>query len=206
MALQLHKAHSDEEVKHILTEADKRLERSLPRHQRPGILAWILLTTGLRISEVARLKFGDFDLERGFLNVYRHKKHGPNWRKGVPYSGAVKDVVTLPDALVERVRRLSKTWNQNGEGPLFLTVHGRPAAIRTLFQDWAELLREASVSARGCHAARHTFGTLIGLRTKSPFAVRDALGHSDKSIAISAQYVERNPELLRQTLNSLFEA
>ncbi|KPL05702.1 hypothetical protein AMJ85_11085 [candidate division BRC1 bacterium SM23_51] len=204
--LRLEKALSPDEVRAVLAAADRRLTEIDPVRQRAGIFAWVALTTGLRVSEIARLRLEWFDLDRKLLKVYRHKKHGPNWCKSVPYSGAVEDVITLPDALVERIRPISESLKGGCEGPLFLTAHGRRAAIRTLFQDWAELLWEAGVSPRGCHAARHTFGTLIAVRTRSPFAVRDALGHSDRSIAISAQYVERNPELVRETLNSLFQA
>jgi integrase len=108
------------------------------------------------------------------------------------------------DALASRVRPVIEA--NGGFGPLFLTAWGRPTAIRTLFRDWKTLLAEVGIATRGCHAARHTLGTLIGHRTKSPFAVRDALGHSDRSISISAQYVDRNPLLVRETLNSLFES
>jgi integrase len=118
-------------------------------------------------------------------------------------SGRVVLYRAAPDVLADRVRPFIEAIG--GFGPLFVTAWGGSAVIRTLFRDWKALLVEAGIATRGCHAARHTLGTLIGHRTKSPFAVRDALGHSDRSISISAQYVDRNPLLVPETLNSLFE-
>jgi len=51
-------------------------------------------------------------------------------------------------------------------------------------------------------------GTLVADNAENPsgaaFTVNDALGHSRKSIAISAQYVSRNPDRLKRTLVTIF--
>lgn len=208
--LHLEKALTPDEMRAVLDVADLRLQDQDLIVRRRGLLAWVLLTTGLRISEAARIRFEDFDLGRNQLGVWRHKKHGQGWSRGIPYSGAVRDCIVIPDALSRRVAAFAENGADNRCGPpcsppcgpLFVQQHGKPARLSTLRKDWYDLLTEAGIKRRGAHAARHTFGTLVALQTKSPWAVRDALGHSD--IGISSQYVDRNPELVRQTVNTIF--
>lgn len=93
--LKIEKALTPAEVDAVLAAADSRLAEANPVRQRAGLFAWVALTTGLRVSELARLCWEWFDFERKLLRVFRHKKQGPDWQKGVPYSGAVEDVVNL---------------------------------------------------------------------------------------------------------------
>lgn len=197
----LRKALADQEVEAVLAAADRRLGEPDPIRQRAGLFVWIALCTGFRLSEIWRLRFDDFDLEHALLNGYRHKKRGPGWVREVRHSGAVRDMVVIPDALVARVKAFGEQWGLSGNGSFFRTHRRECASRSTLHKDWRIILAEANVRVRGSHAARHTFGTRIAQATRDPYAVAEALGHSD--IRISIQYVAKNPALIRAALNSL---
>ena len=196
------KALTCEEVRKALAVADRwMMEANFVAH-RNGLIPWLALHTGLRRSEIVELNAEDCDFAIGCIRVWRFKKMGgPLYCKGVPHTGRARDTIWISADLQERLRWFGADQTT---GPLLLSHRGTRLVAPTIDTIWRHCLAEAGVRNRGIHAARHTYGSFIALKTRNVFAVRDALGHSDKSIGISAQYVARNPMIMRSLANTLY--
>jgi integrase/recombinase XerD len=150
-------ALTSHELRAFLTSADGA-------DRRTAGLAWLLATTGLRISEAcaARIEDVSFHTGEGWLDVTC--KGG--LRRSVPVHA--DDWVRLSPLTC---------W---GRGPLFATRTGRPldrhAASRTLIKVAAQAGIDTGFSP---HVLRHTFVTLARQAGCSLEDVQDAAGHAD---------------------------
>jgi len=197
-----------DQIRAVFLYADKLLATPLLGAQRRGLLAWVLMTTGLRISEVYRLDVSDINLTSQTLRVWRHKRYrqstpnDPGWVKGVRYSGAVRDTIPIHPALAERMRAVIKAPS----GPLWIITWNpsKRCAVRTLRQDWKRFARDSGIPGlpQGVHITRHTVGTLMGY-TGTVFDVMNQLGHA--SIANASCYVDRNPWRMKEALKIAFD-
>jgi integrase len=107
------------------------------------------------------------------------------------------------EAICQRLNRTA--------GPIIVTRKGTPASPGVLEWIWDKQVRpqpELGIGDRTIHAMRHTLGTLLARnsenRAGAAFTVNDGLGHSRKSIQVSAQYVSRDPEGLKHTIVKIF--
>ena len=68
----------EREVEQLRRVAEAHAITDLEAGRCQGVLTWavvdVALQTGLRVSELARLKVGDFDPRRQSLKVWRHKR------------------------------------------------------------------------------------------------------------------------------------
>lgn len=162
-------ALTHEEVNKLLSEAKAR--------KHPYFSIWLLsITTGLRRSELAGLKWTDIDLENGLLHVRRQMKPGEGL---VPFPKNKEErTAPLPAFMCPVLKELKLaseseyvidincgTWNSGDQARV----------IR-------EFCREIGIKEVTHHNLRATFITLALLDGVSPLIVRDAAGHSDLSI------------------------
>ncbi len=205
--LHVWRAITPEHARRMLAVADTWIvDLDDPLRRRAGLLVIVAIFTGLRASELARLNWQEFFWERREVLVNRHKKRNPRtWRKGVPFSGAVQEILPIPDALYERLFPIRRE-----SGPLFRptrpSTHGTPASMQSLTtllqRDWHRVRKAANVpyvSRTAIHAARHHMGLAMRDAGLSPYDIRDQLGHS--SIAVSDSYT-RGGTPHREKLNA----
>jgi len=171
-------------------------------------MIWLGLSLGLRIKELSLLQLEDFNFLRDRITVWRFKKRGENYQPGVLYSGGVRTRMGLPPHIKDRMQAMSGRLGRT-TGPIFVTRSNKPANEDVLDWMWRKKLRpQLNLGDRTPHAMRHTLGTLLADKSDNQagaaFTVNDGLGHSRKSIAVSAQYVNRNPERLKRTIVSIF--
>jgi integrase len=202
-------ALSDDELEILLPVINRILRtESTPANQRPALLALVALYTGLRVSELRRLRIEDFDWATNECRVYRHKKHGSGYQKGVPYSGAMRDTIKLPAALAQQLKAVIERWPTQS-GPLFVSRRGKTACRRTLEYDWEHLLHRAGLyrgmrpGMYAIHGARHTFATqFIEVHPDDPIALQQALAH--ESLDMVLQYVANRPKVIELAVNDMF--
>ncbi len=191
--LDMRKVLTDAEEAAILAEADRRLYGGDPVGQREGLTVWLALTLGLRVSELARLRWSDFDFETHRVDVWRHKKGCGN-TAGANGGADQRDSIYPANALFQRLAGFARA--DGADGPVFGGIGKRMLQAAWRGCAIAAGLRSCSY---GIHSARHTAATRIARASGGDIpAVRDFLGHSDRSIGITAQYVGRDPERLRE--------
>jgi len=165
----------EQQVPVTLTEEDAR--RLLEAAQRPWhkCLAVLLLSTGMRRSEIAQISLEDLDLENRQLLV-----HG---------KGAKERVVPLADQAVSAIEQYLPHRVQTQSHRLFVSQFGEPLCGRAISRMLARTLGKAGLSGRGItpHKLRHTFATHLIRSGADIRTVQELLGHAD--IGTTARYL-----------------
>lgn len=157
-----------DEVERLL-EAPRATEG--PRGLRDLAMMQTLYATGLRVSELCKLRLADVNLEREFVSTLG--------------KGKKQRLVPLGERAVARVREYltgaRPAFDRGRNHPaLFLTHHGRPMSR----QGFWKLLRGYAIAAGihkhlSPHTLRHSFATHLLERGADLRAVQAMLGHAD---------------------------
>jgi len=161
---------SAEEVDRLLSAPDT----STPRGLRDRALIELLYATGLRVSELVRLKLADVTLDQGFLTCIG--------------KGSKERMVPIGDSAIAWVRR----WLAEGRGALlngrtspWLFVSGPRGTPLTRVGFWKLLKRHGTAVGVGHalspHVVRHSFATHLLDRGADLRAIQMMLGHADLS-------------------------
>jgi integrase len=167
---------------------------------------WLLVDlatqTGLRVSELASLHPGAFDLERSILRVARSKKRPT---PGVPQKLAVLD---MPATLVAHVREYLASNPKD-------FWHGERGTLgkRGLQYTWHRCCRRAGIvwqnpvgngKVYGCsiHSARHTMAVRMLRVSGNLRKVQKQLGHSNPTTTAN-MYADVTHEDMLETLDKL---
>ena len=152
-----------------------------------------LAYTGIRLSDVIRLKPSDVDLLQGQL-LLRQTKGGRREARHMP--ARLRPVLSL------YIRRGQPKGGSNGEA-VFVTRHGRPLSPREVQYRFALWLRRAQIrESLSVHSLRHTFGTLLYQATKDLLLVSRALGHRD--VKSTLRYAHLGDQVLAKAVNRMW--
>ena len=172
----------------VLTAEEIRRCAQLPVDRR----ALVACCYVLRRCEVARLAWGDVDLEHGVVTV----RHGKGDRPGT---------TVLPPAALLTVR----AWHAQQGGvdlaaPVFPRRGGKYAHVETISRWVAEALDAIGLSKtwRGPHAFRRTFATVF-LRTHPDQLRRLQVLMRHANISTTVQYDWPTPQDLREAVKEL---
>jgi len=181
-----------EEVKRLRSVLRGRAAEDVGKGRRRAVIRWavidVALTAGLRVSEIAGLKVGDFRLNgsKPQLTV-QHGKGGKS--RTIPLIGPLSDLRKHLAEFVDWKGHAKEPTDP--DAPLFASrLHGQwqhytPAALKAQFK---KALRDTGIATGrySIHCARHTAATVLYERTKDLRLVQDILGHS--SPAVTAYY------------------
>ena len=190
--------------------------RSLPRHLRPGeiealleaasgeeplqrrdrALLELLYASGLRVGEMARLDWGDVDLDARTLRVTG--KGGKE--RMVPFGRPAMDALHAWQAVCGELRRPASGRLESD--PVFLNYRGGRLSARSIRRVVDRYVREASVAAGvHPHTLRHTFATHLLEGGADLRTIQELLGHS--SLSTTQRYthveIERLLQVYRQS-------
>jgi integrase/recombinase XerD len=149
-------------------------DTSTPRGLRDRALIELLYATGLRVSELVRLKVADVALDQGFLTCLG--------------KGGKERMVPIGDSAVQWVQR----WLAGGRGTMlngrtspWLFVSGPRGTPLTRVGFWKLLKRHGTSVGVGDilspHVVRHSFATHLLDRGADLRAIQMMLGHADLS-------------------------
>jgi integrase/recombinase XerD len=149
-------------------------DTSTPRGLRDRALIELLYATGLRVSELVRLRVADVTLDQGFLTCLG--------------KGGKERMVPIGDSAVDWVRR----WLAQGRGQMlngrtspWLFLSGPRGTPLTRVGFWKLLKRHGTSVGVGHalspHVVRHSFATHLLDRGADLRAIQMMLGHADLS-------------------------
>lgn len=157
------------------------------RKLRNASMVSLMLDSGLRRSEVARLKKTDIDLDERYVHVY-----GKNRERLVGFGKKT-------GALLGLYAGHSTTKKRHGGDHLFLDRQGYPITRFAVSNVFAWLKLTTGIKRLNAHLLRHTFSTRFLQRGGDPFTLRILLGHS--TFQMTAIYVataeSTSPDILR---------
>lgn len=158
-----------------------------PRGVRDRAGLELLYATGVRISELASIKLGDLDRERGFVRVFGKGSK----ERGVPVGDQA--LVAVQEYLQHGRPKLVKGRRDD---TLFLNARGRGLTR----QGWWKILKSyatrVGLEKITPHTLRHSFATHMLEAGADLRAVQEMLGHA--SISTTQIYTHVSNEHLRQ--------
>src|SRR5881296_4189771 len=177
------KSMQPQEVEALLAAPD----RSTPDGLRDGAMLELLYATGLRVSELIRVKLEDLVLDAGFLRTFGKGSK----ERIVPFGDSARAAIT---AYVERGR---PHFNRRNDSHLFLTNRSRPMSRQSFWMKIVKYARQAGIKSHiSPHVLRHSFATHLLENGADLRSVQLMLGHSD--ISTTQIYTHVSRERLKQ--------
>lgn len=189
---------TQKEVKKIL----ETCAEELPEHYPFFLCAF---RTGMRLGELAGLRWDDIDWKNKRIRVERTCKNG----HVSPTKNGKARLVDMSNHLQKTLQGLLKektgASQGNGEGGTAKTIFMRSG--RSLHQNsvrgtWKRLLKKSGVHYRRFHDIRHTYASLLLTQGESPVYVKEQLGHSSIQITVDI-YGHWVPSSNREAVNQL---
>lgn len=190
--------------KHIYSQQEADLVMDFAKHHPKGLSIVLLLSLGLRRSELLGLKWSDVDFENRTIHIQRAVTPINNRSTiGSPKTPTSVRVLPIEESLCkylqEQCEGLPPASFVIGSKENFCSIsnwvhHYFDPFVQDLEKDFPELPKLTP------HEYRHTCGTLLYRRTKNIYAVSKFLGHSDVVITTKI-YVHNDVEALRADLS-----
>ena len=157
-------------------------DRSTPEGLRDGAMLELLYATGLRVSELIKVKIEDVVMDAGFL---RTMGKGSKERI-VPFGD------TARDAILEYMEKGRGEFDKYNDPHLFLTLRGRPMTRQSFWMKVSKFARQAGIKAHiSPHVLRHSFATHLLENGADLRSVQMMLGHADISTTQIYTHVSR---------------
>jgi integrase/recombinase XerD len=156
-----------EEVDRLLAAPD----RATPRGARDAAMLETLYATGLRVSELVKLRMRDVNFDAGYLMAFG--------------KGRKERLVPVGESALSALRSYVEGARNVFSGPraldaLFLTHHGGPMTRQGFWKLLGRYAVAAAIRKRiSPHKLRHSFATHLVERGADLRAVQAMLGHAD---------------------------
>jgi integrase len=178
------RALEPEEVARLLEAAEA------PRSRDMALLLRLMLETGLRRGEALALQWGDVDLERGEVRVWRAwAKVGSKGAFTPLKTPTAKRVVPLPLGLLRRLKgrkeELLERLNPEEVDDLHLVGGVKPVDPDAFNHYLRRLAEKAGLGRVRVHDLRHTWATLALSRGIPLEVVSERLGHASPTITLN---------------------
>jgi site-specific recombinase XerD len=158
----------------VLTEAEyQRLRSAAADNSRDLAIIELVLQTGLRLSEIARLTTNDV-----ILPAVDPRFSLPVGHVRIAGRGAHSRTVTLNIRACEALSGYLAEREETGSPAFFLTRFGFGIGPRGIENIVTKHCREAGITAASIHSLRHTMAVEMLKRGATPSVVGRALGHA----------------------------
>jgi integrase len=171
----------NDRVRFLEEEEITRLLEAAPPYLQNIIKA--ALYTGLRKSDLLRLKWSDVNLERGFLSYQEAKK-----RDQLRFKYLNEDMINL----LMKIR-------VGQDGFIFHGPDGKP--LKDIKRSFVTALRKAGIQGFHFHDLRHTSASHLLMRGASLKSVQEHLGHS--TIAMTQRYSHLSQDFQKEQIQLL---
>ena len=153
-----------------------------PAGLRDKAMLELLYATGLRVSELIRVKVDDLVMDAGFLRTMG--------------KGSKERIVPFGDgasaAIVDYIERGRRHFDKHGDLTLFLTNRGRGMTRQSVWLKIVKYVREAGITTRvSPHMLRHSFATHLLENGADLRSVQMMLGHADISTTQIYTHISR---------------
>jgi integrase/recombinase XerD len=174
----LPKSLQPSEVEALLAAPD----RNTPDGLRDAAMLELLYATGLRVSELIKVRIDELVMDAGFLRTIGKGSK----ERIVPFGDSAKDVI------LQFIERGRPEFDKYGDPHLFLSVRGRPMSRQAF---WMKIVHYATVAGIKAHISphvlRHAFATHLLENGADLRSVQMMLGHADISTTQIYTHVSR---------------
>jgi site-specific recombinase XerD len=183
------------EPRFLSTQEYRALLLACSHQTRDAAIIELILQTGIRLSEAARLTTSNVELP---LRINRD----PDNTGRIAIKGKGRKNRTLP--LNYKACRALKAWlavrPDIDQPALFVTKFYEPMGPRAIERTVAKYMKEAAITNASVHTLRHTFATHHVMRGTNLKIVQEALGHAD--LKTTSIYVSTAKEAMKRELQN----
>lgn len=149
---------------------------------------------GLRRGEALGLRWGDIDLENGYLNVVQSlQRSRGELRLKSPKTDTSRRRVVIPGFCIDALTRHRTSEREKlaslgllvDPATLAFTSHGTPIEPRNVNRAFEALLKKAKLRRVKLHDLRHTCASLLLAEGVAPRVVMELLGHSAIAVTMN---------------------
>jgi integrase/recombinase XerD len=174
----LPKSLQPEEVEALLAAPDRTTTDGL----RDAAMLELLYATGLRVSELIKVRIDEVIMDAGFLRTIGKGSK----ERIVPFGETAKTVI------VEYIERSRPELDKHSDPHLFLSRRGRPMTRQAFWMKITRHARDAGIRAHiSPHVLRHSFATHLLENGADLRSVQMMLGHADISTTQIYTHVSR---------------
>jgi integrase/recombinase XerD len=155
---------TDDEIAAVLSQFNHRS----PTSWRNQCMIKVALATGMRVGELAALRWEDLTLEGGAWKVFIHDGKGHKDR-----------ILWVRPGLVAELIRMTAKMGREQTGLIFATLDGAPLDTGYLRRTLRAKGVKAGVPRLHWHLLRHTALTKLYARTKDLRLVQEVAGHAN---------------------------
>ena len=174
----LPKTLAPHEVEALLAAPDM----ASPLGVRDHAMIELLYATGLRVSELVRVRLDELVLDAGFLRTIGKGSK----ERIVPFGDAARE------AIVHYIEKVRPLFDKHADPSLFLTVRGRRMTREMFWKTITRHARAAGIKAQiSPHVLRHSFATHLLENGADLRSVQMMLGHADISTTQIYTHISR---------------
>jgi integrase/recombinase XerD len=157
-------------------------DRGSPDGSRDRAMLELLYATGLRVSELIRVRIDELVMDAGFLRTIGKGSK----ERIVPFGDSARA------AILEYMDSGRPHFDKRGDPHLFLTNRGRPMTRQSFWMKIVKYARQAGIKSHiSPHVLRHSFATHLLENGADLRSVQMMLGHSDISTTQIYTHVSR---------------
>ncbi len=167
------------------------VERAVARNRA---IFWLFYDTGIRVSELCRLRVGDFDRKHGLLTV---TGKGSKQRRIAVGNTCQRHLLHYLDRHRPDEKELAE-WGSAGEDHLFLSETRTPLTKNGVEMLFKRVRERAGITYKRIspHILRHTFAIRYLVLGNDPFSLQELLGHED--MATVKLYMHMNDATIQE--------
>ncbi|MDA2920992.1 tyrosine-type recombinase/integrase [Desulfobacterota bacterium AH_259_B03_O07] len=178
----------------LTKEESKRLMDYSTPWLKPMVI--VMLNTGIREGERARLKFEDVDFKRKIILIHSSKGGG---HRPIPMNENVRDTLKwLKDNYVTKTNKITKRTEAQMEY-VFCDEDGSP--VLSIRNALSNACRKAGIKGVSAHTLRHTFASHLVMSGVDLRTVQRLMGHT--SIATTMVYAHLTEDHLARSVEKL---
>lgn len=175
---------SEKEMAEFIKAANSLNESGKPRYSLRNLLI-LDIYTGLRVGELAALKWSDVDFEHRTLNVCKNVVSTYNFGRN---EGQKQRIVQDSTKSRNRVVPLNKSalslltemYDSSADKSGYILGGKAPVSVNSLINTYKRVCKRAGIeNCCGIHTLRHTFASLLFLKGVDIKVISDILGHAD---------------------------
>jgi site-specific recombinase XerD len=158
------------------------IDRSTATGARYHCMLMLLLDTGLRISEVVKIKMNDVDFKLGLIIVVGKGQK----ERVVPFTKWTRK------EMIRYINKFRSHPDCKGSPYLFPASNGGYVSISSVQQFIKRLAKEAGLNNVKCspHIFRHTFATQAIANGANVFAVKEIMGHASLQTTLKYTHLQ----------------
>lgn len=163
-----------------VSQVEKLLDKTLQRGEKQfWLFLQFAINTGLRRSELLRIKGKDIDMEKRELTVLITKKRGEPMRLKVPINKNLHAILAQTDIKVDEYVFKTNAHNRKYRDK------GQPWSRRHVTRKFRKLADEVGLPKHfTLHSCRHTFVTYLHEKGIATHVIQRLIGHSSPSITL----------------------